>query len=59
MARTVACAEQVMITTIGAYFQTNKTVLELHELLKSGTGIDPLKDFAESACTEMRAITSS
>jgi hypothetical protein len=59
MPRTVACAEQVMITTIGAYFATNKTVLELHELLKNGTGIDPLKDFAESARAEMRAFTSA
>ena len=56
--RTVACAEKVVQTTIEAYFAPNKTIRELHELTKSGTGIDPLKDFSEAAREELRAFTS-
>ena len=39
--RTVACAEKVMETTIATYFAPNKTIRELHDLAKSGVGIDP------------------
>jgi len=42
--RTVACAEKVMEITTTTYFAPNKTFREMHELMKSGTGIDPLKD---------------
>jgi hypothetical protein len=56
--RTVACAEKVMDTTITTYFAPNKTVRELHELMKSGVAIDPLKDFSEAAREELRAFTS-
>ena len=54
--RTVACAEKIMITTIATYDAPNQTVRELHDLLESGTGIDPLKDFAEAAREEMRRL---
>jgi hypothetical protein len=57
-AETVACAEKVMIETIAAYAVPNKTIPEVHDLLKSGTGIDPLKDFAEAARTELRTLES-
>jgi hypothetical protein len=53
-ARTVACAERIMITTIATYAEPNRTVIELHNLLKTGTGIDPLKEFAEAAREELR-----
>ena len=53
--RTVACAEKIMITTIATYAEPNRTVVELHDLLKTGTGIDPLKEFAEAARAELRA----
>ena len=56
--RTVACAEKVVDTTIGTYFAPNKTIRELHEMAKSGTGIDPLKDFSEVARNELQAFTS-
>ena len=56
--RTVACAEKVVQTTIETYFAPNKTIRELHELTKSGTLIDPLKDFSEAAREELRAFTS-
>jgi hypothetical protein len=56
--RTVACAEKVVDTTVGTYFATNKTIRELHEMMKSGTGIDLLKDFSEIAREELQAFTS-
>ncbi len=56
--RTVACAEKVMDTTLATYFAPNKTIRELHELTKSGVGIDPLKDFSEAAREELGAFTS-
>jgi hypothetical protein len=36
-----------------------KTIRELHELAKSGVGIDPLKDFSEIAREELQAFTST
>jgi hypothetical protein len=53
--QTVICAEQIMIATTGNYAEPNKTIPELHDLIKSGAGIDPLKDFAEAAREELRA----
>ena len=52
--RTVACAEKVADATIGTYFAPNKTIRELHELMKSEAAIDPLKDFSEAAREELR-----
>jgi hypothetical protein len=45
-------------TTIDIYFASNKTISELHELMKSGAGIDPLKEFSEAARDELRAFIS-
>jgi len=56
--RTVACAEKVMDTTLATYFAPNKTIRELHELTKSGVGIDPLKEFSEAAREELGTFTS-
>jgi hypothetical protein len=55
--RTVACADKVILTTIDTYFSPNKTIRDLHEMMKSGAGIDPLKDFSEAAREELRAFT--
>ena len=55
--RTVACAEKIVQTTLSTYFAPNKTIRELHELTKSGAGIDPLKDFSEAARDELQAFT--
>jgi hypothetical protein len=52
--RTVACAENVLHATTDAYFASDKTIRELHELVTSGLGIDPLKDFAAAARDELR-----
>src|SRR5947209_3855960 len=51
--RTVDSAEKIMIVTVETYLAPNKTIPELHELVKSGIGIDPLKDFAEAAREEL------
>ena len=48
----VTCAERLLLETTSAYSQPNRTLPELTELLKSGTGIDPLKDFAEAVRAE-------
>ena len=50
----VACAERILLETTDAYFEPNRTVPELRELIKSGTGVDPLKDFAEAVREERR-----
>jgi len=47
-----------MEATVTTYFAPNKTVRELRELIKSGGGIDPLKDFSEAAREELQAFTS-
>jgi hypothetical protein len=56
--RTISCADKVMLTTIGTYFAPNRTIPELHGLMKDGTAVDPLKDFAEAVREELRAFPS-
>ena len=48
----VTCAERILVETTSAYSRPNQTLPELTELLRSGTGIDPLKDFAEAVRAE-------
>ncbi len=55
--RTVMCADRIMLATIDTYFAPNKTVRELHDIMKSGAGIDPLKEFSEAAREELQAFT--
>jgi hypothetical protein len=57
-ARTVACAQKVVEATVDTYFAPNKTIRELRELIRSGGGIDPLKDFSEAAREELQAFAS-
>ncbi len=45
--RTIACADKVMHITLETYSAPNKTIPELSDLIRGGTGIDPLKDFGE------------
>ena len=52
--QTIACAQNIMVVTIATYSSPNRSVPELHELLKSGDGIDPLREFAEAAREELR-----
>ena len=55
---TVACAERIMRTTIAKYFEPNRTIRELHEVMKRGAEMDPLKEFSEAAREELGAFTS-
>jgi hypothetical protein len=48
----LTCAERILVETVGAYSKPNQSLTELTELLKTGTGIDPLKDFAEAVRAE-------
>jgi hypothetical protein len=56
-ARTIASAEQIMLTTLDTYFAPNKTIRDLREMMRSGTGIDPLRDFSEAAREELMALS--
>lgn len=51
---TVVCAEKIVRETIDTYFEPNKTIREMHELMKSGAATDPLKAFSETAREELR-----
>lgn len=53
----IACAERMMVVTTDTYFAPNKTIRELHELIKSDA-IDPLKAFSEAAREELRTFPS-
>jgi hypothetical protein len=54
--KTVACAEKIMMLTIGTFLAPNKPIVEHYELLKGGSEIDPLKDFSEAARDEMLKV---
>jgi hypothetical protein len=54
--RTVQRADQIMIATAETFFAPNKTVRELHELMKNGSGIDPLRNFSEATREELLSI---
>ena len=50
----VGSAERLLLETTKAYYEPNKTVPELRELIKSNKEVDPLKDFAEAVREEFR-----
>ena len=56
--RTVACAEKFMYATVDTYFAPNKSTRERHDLMKSGVGIDPLKECSEVARDELSALST-
>jgi len=56
MRKTTASADVVMRSIIDTYFGPNRTVADLRELVKTGQGIDPLKDFSAAAREELRAF---
>jgi len=53
---TVAAADKIMVISVDTYFAPNKTLRDLHALIKSGSGIDPLKEFSEAAREELLAL---
>ena len=57
-AEIVACAEKIMRVTIDTYFEPNKTIGELREMIKTEAIIDPLKEFSELARVELEATAS-
>ena len=56
MRKTTACADVVTRSIIDTYFGPNRTVANLRELVRTGHGIDPLKDFSEAAREELHAF---
>jgi hypothetical protein len=54
--RTIACAQQVMNATVETYFQPNKTFDDIRAMIKTGTEIDLLREFAEAAREELRTL---
>ena len=53
---TVECAERIMQVTVETYRAPNHDVFELHELVRHGSSIDPLKEFSEAARAELRLL---
>ena len=56
MPRSVASADIVMRAIIQTFFEPSQTISDLRDVVKSGKGIDPLKDFSEAAREELRAF---
>lgn len=56
--QTVACANKIMRATIETYYAPNMTLRQIDETIKTGTGIDPLKEFSEIARAELRNLAS-
>ena len=48
----VARSKRILLKTTSAYFEPNRTVPELRELIGSGAAADPPKDFAEAVREE-------
>jgi hypothetical protein len=55
---TIACAQQVVNAIVETYFQLNKTFDDIRAMIKTGTWIDPLNEFAEAARDELRMLAS-
>ncbi|MBV8114491.1 MAG: hypothetical protein JO300_07090 [Silvibacterium sp.] len=52
----VACAERTVELIIDTYFSPNRTLQEIHALMKSGETVDPLREFSEVARSELSAL---
>jgi hypothetical protein len=52
-AKAVACAEKVLDVTIKTYRSPNKTFADIHPLIMSGEGMDPLTEFVAAAREEL------
>jgi len=53
----VAIANKIVAAAVDTFYEPNKTVRELNELIKGGR-IDPLKEFAEAAREELQSLGS-
>jgi hypothetical protein len=56
MPRAVARADSLMRAIIDTYFQPNRTMRDLNAVLKTGAGVDPVREFSEAAREELRAF---
>jgi hypothetical protein len=54
MPQSVVCADNVMRSIIETYFAPNRTLADIRDILKTGGGVDPLRDFSEAAREELR-----
>jgi hypothetical protein len=55
----VDCADRVMVTIVETYFVPNRTVREVHELMKSRDAlIDPIRQFSELARNDIAELRS-
>jgi hypothetical protein len=54
----VACADNVLRVTLDTYFAPNKTISEVHDMMKQGGGerLDVLREFSELAREELRTF---
>ena len=52
-AKVVACAEKVLAAAIKTYRLPNKNFADVHALVMSGEGMDPLTEFVEAAREEL------
>lgn len=50
---TTACAEGIMNHIMQTFYAPPRSMPELHELMKTGIGVDPLKQFSEVAREEL------
>ncbi|MBV9738430.1 MAG: hypothetical protein JOZ30_02215 [Hyphomicrobiales bacterium] len=58
--RIVECADRIMNRTIDTFFEPNKTIRDLHAIIKKGgEDIDPLKEFSNAAREELRLASHS
>ena len=53
---TIACVDEIMRTIIDTYFSPNHSVRDLRDLIRVGTGIDPLRAFSEVTREELRLL---
>jgi hypothetical protein len=56
---TVAAGEKVMSLIVDTFQAPNKSFKQLHEMVKSGDAIDPLKDFSMAARQEIEIAHST
>ena len=59
MPRAVVRADSLMRAIIDTYLQPNRTMRDLNAVLKTGVGIDPVREFSEAARGNSQAGESS
>ncbi len=58
MPHTVSCADALLRAIIDTYFAPNRTIGDIHALLASGKGVDPLREFSDAARMELRLLAT-